>query len=663
MRFNKLMAVLFLVGIVLRTNAQEFKLGKVSLAELKEKIHPTDTSAVAAILYHKGRTFFSYNERTGFSVNHEYEFRIKIYKKEGLSWATHQVPYYIGYQDRNDETVRFYEGVTYNLEDGNVIKTKLNSEGSFKKNINEYWGEASITMPNVKVGSVIEFKYVLKSENIVKFPVFNIQYDIPVKYSEYKTEIPEYYIYKPILRGYVEIKTDDKFVNGFQSYQDKHGQSMSMTYRQINSVYTVENVPALKAEEYVDNIKNYRSSILNELERTRFPDMEVKDYSITWEGVAKNIFENKDFGAELNERSYLIPDLKEILKNAVSEEDRLDVIFKFVQKKMNWNNQNGYYTDKGVKQAYLDRTGNVAEINFILIAMLKLAGLNANPVLVSTIENGAPAFPNRTGFNYVICAVEIAGKKVLLDATHKYTAPNILPLNTLNRSGRLIKEDGTSEEINLVPEIPSREIFNLMVSLDAFGNITGKYRGQKADYSGYSFREKNKEVSNDNYLDKLENDLGNIQIKDYVIENKNTELSKPVTETFSFTADRRCDIIGNKIFLNPALFFTVRKNPFVLEERKMPIYFGYPTENKYNIVIEIPEGYVVESLPKPVNITTGESVGSFKYNVVNIGNTIQVLITTSMNKDVVSADFYDVLKEFFQKMIDKQNEKIVLKKI
>ena len=48
-------------------------------------------------------------------------------------------------------------------------------------------------MPNVKVGSVIEFKYILKSENIVKFPVFDNQYDIPVNYSEYITEIPEYF--------------------------------------------------------------------------------------------------------------------------------------------------------------------------------------------------------------------------------------------------------------------------------------------------------------------------------------------------------------------------------------------------------------------------------------------------------------------------------------
>jgi hypothetical protein len=70
---------------------------------------------------------------------------------------------------------------------------------------------------------------------------------------------------------------------------------------------------------------------------------------------------------------------KEILKNAASDLENWISFFKFVQHKMNWNNQNGYYTDKGVIKAYIDRTGNVAEINFILTAMLKFAGINANP--------------------------------------------------------------------------------------------------------------------------------------------------------------------------------------------------------------------------------------------------------------------------------------------
>jgi hypothetical protein len=663
MKIIKVTVLLLLVLFVTETNSQNFELGKVSNNELLEKLHPEDTTAVAAVLYKKAKTIFKYNLSRGFTVNHEYTYRIKIYKKEGLSWANFEVPYYVGYEDMNDESVKFSNVVTYNIEDGTVVKTKLNSEGSFKKNVNEYWNLATISMPNVKVGSVIEFKYILKSENIVKFPVYDNQYDIPINYSEYITEIPEIFIYKPVLKGYVKVKSDAKFVNGSQNYEDEYKRTASLKYRQINSSYIAENIPAIKEEDYVDNIRNYKSSIQNELERTRYPEQPVKDYSITWEGVAKTIFENKNFGKELNEQPYLIQDVKMILKNAVSDEEKLDIIFKFVQSKMNWNKEDGYFTEKGVKKAYLEKTGNVAEINFILIAMLKLAGINANPVLISTVEHGVPSFPSRTVFNYVIAAADLDGKQILLDATHKYTAQNILPLNVLNWTGRLIKQDGTSQEINLVPTIPSKVNYTLMTKINNLGHITGKFRVQKTAYEAYSFREKYANQNEENYLEKLENNLDGILINDYSVENRDTDMSKPVIETFTFTSENHCEIIGGKMFIDPLLFFTLKKNPFVQEKRQMPIYFGYPKQEKYNINLEIPEGYAVESIPKSMKIASEDNVILFVMNSQVEGNKIQIIITKEINAAIMEAEYYSNLKDFFQKIIDKQNEKIVLKKI
>lgn len=663
MKIIKVTVLLLLVLFVTETNSQNFELGKVSNNELLEKLHPEDTTAVAAVLYKKAKTIFKYNLSRGFTVNHEYTYRIKIYKKEGLSWANFEVPYYVGYEDMNDESVKFSNVVTYNIEDGTVVKTKLNSEGSFKKNVNEYWNLATISMPNVKVGSVIEFKYILKSENIVKFPVYDNQYDIPINYSEYITEIPEIFIYKPVLKGYVKVKSDAKFVNGSQNYEDEYKRTASLKYRQINSSYIAENIPAIKEEDYVDNIRNYKSSIQNELERTRYPEQPVKDYSITWEGVAKTIFENKNFGKELNEQLYLIQDVKMILKNAVSDEEKLDIIFKFVQSKMNWNKEDGYFTEKGVKRAYLDKTGNVAEINFILIAMLKLAGINANPVLISTVEHGVPSFPSRTVFNYVIAAADLDGKQILLDATHKYTTQNILPLNVLNWTGRLIKQDGTSQEINLVPTIPSKVNYTLMTKINNLGHITGKFRVQKTAYEAYSFREKYANQNEENYLEKLENNLDGILINDYSVESRDTDMSKPVIETFTFTSENHCEIIGGKMFIDPLLFFTLKKNPFVQEKRQMPIYFGYPKQEKYNINLEIPEGYAVESIPKSSKIASEDNVILFVMNSQVEGNKIQIIITKEINAAIMEAEYYSNLKDFFQKIIDKQNEKIVLKKI
>lgn len=663
MKFQSLVIVVFLLLGISKSSAQNYELGKVTVAELKEKANPKDTTAPAAILLKKGKTFFTFTKDKGFSANHVYEFKIKIYKKEGLNWADQKVRFYIGYENLSEDRLEFSNAVTYNLENEAIVKTKLGNQGAFTKKVNKFWDEKIITLPNVKVGSIIEYKYILKSDNIVKLPDFDFQYDIPVNYFEYKTDIPEYYIYKPILVGGHKVETDSKLTNGSQSFEDDYNKTKSISYKQISAFYKGNDIPALAKEPYIDNIDNYKGSIQHELERVRYPDQPVKDYTITWEGVANTIFKDKSFGKELNERDFLLEDVKKLLTNVESQKERLNIIFKFVQNKMNWNEENDYYTQKGVKKAYADQTGNVAEINFILISMLKLAGIDANPVLVSTTQNGIPVYPTRTGFNYVVAAAQIEDKQILLDATHKFTSPGILPLNVLNWKGRLIKDDGTSAEIDLVPSTMSKEYSSLMVKIDNLGKIEGKIRIQRTDYDAYLFRVENANKNQENYLEKLEEQFGDSKISNYTIDNKKTNIQEPVLETFSLNADNRVEIIGGKMFINPLLFFTRSKNPFTQEIRQMPVYFGYPTQEKFNLNIEIPEGYEIESLPTPVKISSENKEIVYMLNTSGEGNKIRIISTKEINNSIFAADQYNGLKDLFQKMIASQNEKIVLKKI
>ncbi|TRX29177.1 DUF3857 domain-containing protein [Flavobacterium franklandianum] len=656
--------VIFLFVVFLKANAQEFKLGKVSIKELEEKVYPNDTTASAAILFNNARTYFKYDIKFGFSIVTENSYRIKIYKKDGLNWANYKLPYRTGYDKLNDDRVEFSDGVTYNIENGKIVKTKLNREGVFKTAINKNWKEATITMPNVKSGSIIEFKYILISENIVEFPDFIFQYNIPVNSSEYDVDIPGFFVYKAVAKRPSEIISESKVTHGSLQFANEYtvNKTESVSFEQQSNRHRAYYIPALKEEPFVDNIENYRISIQHELEKTQFYQEPVKDYSTTWEGVAKTIYIDKDFGKELKERDYITQDLARILKNVNSQTERLDVIFKFVQNKMNWNHKKGYYTDKGVKQAYIDGTGNVAEINFILIAMLNYAGIPTNPVLLSTLDNGVPIFPNRTIFNYVIAATEIDGKQILLDATNKYATNNILPTYTLNWTGRLLREDGTSEIIKLEPKFLSKKGVNMIVSIGENGALSGKFRVLRTDFEAFTFREKYEGMNQQNYLGKVENDFPGIQITDYNIENSK-EASKPVIENFNFTIDNQCEIIGDKIYINPQLFLAETKNPFVQEKREFPIYFGYPTQEKFNVNIEIPKGYAVESIPKAIKLQIRENVVSFIFNSEISNNTIQIAIVKESNKQLVSSGFYNDLKSFFQQMIDKQNEKIILKKI
>lgn len=660
--------LLFILGTI-QGMCQDIELGKVSVNDLQQKQHGLDTSAVAAVIFNRAKTSFKYNPDNGFSIGTEFQIRIKIYKKEGLNWATFKVPFYIGYEEKNDESVQFSDAVTYNLVNGAIEKSKLKSEGSFVTKINEYWKEASITLPNVKVGSIIEFKYFLKSENIVKFPSFNFQYDIPVNFARFTTAIPGFFVYKGILSGYIPVQTVQKITTGSFSYPVKADRTRSefVTFEQTVTTYSAENIPALTPEPFVDNLQNYRAILKHELEKTQFYQEPVKDYATTWAGVSTSIFEDKDFGQQLEFGVHFLTDVKEVIKNdtntPIGSEEKMSRIFTYVQQRMNWNNENGYYSDKGVKEAYAHKTGNSAEINFILINMLRIAGVDANPVLVSTIDHGVPAYPNRTGFNYVIASATIDGKNVLLDATNKFTVPNVLPLKLLNWQGRLIRKDGTSEEINLVPKEPSTLNYNLFAKIDSSGKIDGKLKVYHSGTEALLLRENHGSQDENAYLEKLENKWNGLEISEYGIEENKAVNTQPISERLNFTTNNYCEIIAGKLYINPMLFLTSSINPFVQEKRDMPIYFAYRKNRKYNFNIDIPLGYEVEFSPKPIKISTQGKEVTFSFNSALVGNTIQIVISEEVNSAIFPADFYPELKSFYQNVINKQNEKIILKKI
>lgn len=672
MKFIKLLRFLFVLFIVSKTTAQEFKLGKVSIAELEQKTHPKDSSAAAAILYKKGTSTIEYNQNDGFVLVTQVDARIKIYKKEGYDWANQSVVYYIGNNDSR-EKVDFTDVNTFNLVNGKIEKTKLKSDGIFNEEVNKYRARKKITMPNVKEGSILEYSYTVRTNSIGMMREWAFQTSIPVNYSEYTTYIPEYFTFNVRQKGYVfpkvTAKKNTKSIM-FNSKERSEGQRVTQTtfhtekvdYIEIQTNYAALDLPAMKEESFVNNIDNYTSSLEQELSMIKYPNSPLKTFSANWNSVAKTIYEYDDFGPELNKTGYFEDDLKALLAGLTNPEEKIMVILNHVKSNVKWDKYYGYSCDKGVRKAYQEKSGNIAEINLMLTAMLRYAGLTANPVLVSTRSNGIALFPNRTAYNYVIAAVETEKGYILLDASDKFSVPNVLPMRALNWYGRLIRKDGTSEEIDLMPKKTSNDIVFMSYSIDADGKIAGKTKRQCSDYNAMIFRENINEYKEESYLEKLENDNNKIEITDYSRTNEK-ELLLPTSETYSFTGSNLCEKIGDKIYVSPMLFFTNEKNPFNQETREYPVDFGFPFVDKYNITIQIPDGFTFETLPAPAAINMEDNLGSFKFNIAATENKLQMIISHQINNAIVSTQQYEMLKEYYKAMIEKESEKIVLKRI
>ena len=675
MKFINFFSFLFVFFILSKTTAQEFKLGKVSVAELEQKIHPKDSSAAAAILYKKGTATIEYNQQDGFVLITKVDVRIKIYKKEGYDWANQSVTYYIG-SNESREKIDFSDVNTFNLVNGKIEKTKLKSDGVFNEEVNKYRSRRKITMPNVKEGSVLEYSYTVRTPNIGMMREWAFQTSIPVNYSEYKTYVPEYYTFNVRQKGYVFpkvtaeknnksilINSKERYsVGGFGGATRTEFSQDKIDYMETETTYVAENLPAMKEESFVNNIDNYTSSLEQELSMVKFPNSQLKTFSTDWNSVAKTIYEYDDFGPELNKTGYFEDDLKVLLTGVTTPEEKIAAILNHVKSNVKWDKYYGYSCDKGVRKAYQEKSGNIAEINLMLTAMLRYAGLTANPVLVSTRSNGIALFPNRNAYNYVIAAVETEKGNILLDASDKFSVPNILPLRALNWYGRLIRKDGTSDEIDLTPKKASNDIVFMNYSINPEGKVTGQTRRQCTDYNAMITRENIFNTKEDEYLEKLENQNNKIEISDYSKTNEK-DILMPIIETYSFTGNNLCEVIGGKIYVSPMLFFANEKNPFNQETREYPVDFGFPFIDKYNITVKIPDGFAVETLPAPTSMSMEDNLGSFKFNIAVNENTLQMVISHQINEAIVSTEQYEMLKDYYKAMVAKESEKIVLKKI
>ena len=72
--------------------------------------------------------------------------------------------------------------------------------------------------------------------------------------------------------------------------------------------------------------------------------------------------------------------------------------------------------------------------------------------------------------------------------------------------------------------------------------------------------------------------------------------------------------------------------------------------------------YTVSSVPEPIILQLPEDLGKFQFSLKVIGNKINLATSLEINKVTVGPEKYPLLKEFFNQMINKQKEQIVLTK-
>lgn len=654
------------------------KFGKISEDYFTGNVCPIDPNAHAWFIFDYGNSWFIYadteiksndpTQRKGFQLYFKRHFRLKIADNQGFDWANFEIPLY---RDEDKEQITSIKAQTYNIENGKIKVTKLDRKDVFQEETSQNWITAKFAMPDVREGSVIEIEYIIKSDFFFNLRPWYFQKTIPVLQSEYHVSIPEYFNFNQTQRGYTpfqrnsEVRSRELKLNYHQLSDGlvtkKETYTSSFRFNEYIFHYDATSVPAFPNEEFLRTANNYLTRIEFELQSTKFPNSVLNTYTSSWETINKNLMNSTYFGKEVGKTSHLKDDIALLKSMFPDESSLLAGAFELVKQKMTWNGSSNKYVNTSLGKAWKDGSGNCADINLNLVNLLGALGFKSFPVILSTQDHGIihPAHPSVSIFNYVIAMVEYGGDTILIDATDKHSEINLLPVRCLNDKGRIVNETG-GNWIHLMDYKPwtTNETYFLTIGADL--GVVGICQSMMKDYARYQIKN---DIYKNNGLDGYQKNLETII--PCTIRNMNVNgldsLNESVQLKFELTKDDVIEKANDLAFFKPAFRPFVTKNPFRLEERQFPVEYNYPCEVKQVYAFTLPENCTILELPQPLSVTTPDGSLKYTYNVSQLSNSIYVTVGFTLNRTLFLPEEYEMLKNIYQMIVDKQNETVVLK--
>jgi hypothetical protein len=639
MKYLTLTLLTFFVCARLFSQTDNRSFGNVNKEELLLKNCDFDNNAAAAELFNIGEF---YCDIRPWRTSNEQHVRIKIFNDKGLSSANIHIPYF---SYNHDEQVTNITAQTYNLDaSGNIIITKLDKKTIFDKKINKRYSEIVFTLPEVKPGSVIEYKYsILGSENSTWY----FQKSIPVLFSQFTVNFPvelEMQCMPLCTLPYTPVR------------KNKGGRDIQM--------FSMEKVPSLHDEAFISCDEDYLQRIETRMIAVDLPGYPRQDLIKTWPGIIKNLMEDYDFGGQLNKNIPRTDSLELMLKNIASPYRKMIIIHEYVRNNMHWNEYDNIWALEGVKSAWKDKKGTSGEINLILVNLLKDAGLNAHPVLVSTRSHGRVNvfMPSTRQFNKVMAYVEIGDKDYVLDATEKFTPSRLIPLDALACEGLVIEKPETFQwgwrtlwnqneiyknSVLIFADVDSNGVMSGVANVSSYDHArverVGKYAEGKENFMKAFYTPTNPEL----------------KIDSVAFENEKND-SLPFLQRINFNESLNAS--GDYKYFTANLFSGLEKNPFLQDNRFSDIFFGYDQQISIIGNITLPPNYILEGLPKNIKMMMPDTGIVFtRLSGIN-DNTLSMRITVEFKKPVYGIDEYESFKEFYKKMFNLLNEQFVIRK-
>jgi transglutaminase-like putative cysteine protease len=557
------------------------------------------------------------------------------------------------------------KAVTYNMENGKVKETKMDKSSIFDKELYKTRYLKRLALPDIKDGSIIEVTYTVNSDFTSYPKPWNFQHPYPIIWSEYRFAYPQYFYYALNQEGYNRLTVNE---NNRSSKTVVFSDGSNDTYSVSEYRWVMQDVPSLRSEAYITTASDYFDKIEFQLQSFNFPGSLAQSFNDSWNKFSKDLIDNSDLGNKLRKRGAVEDLLKTIVEGKTTSKDKLIAIMDYVKSNINVKNEGFLTSDRSHKKVLEEKVGSVGDVNLLLGAMLAEVGIKVKPVLLSTRSHGRVAmnYPLLDRFNHVIIQAQVDTNFVLLDASSPLLPIGVLPFDLLNGQGLLLDAE-KPEWINL----QATKMTDLVVADVTIENkgasekiLRGSLLTTQKSYKGFDNRKRIIVDGEDKHakamLEKLITN-GSLKSQEFTNVKNPTESLKG---KFEFETTDFMDVNDEHIYFSPMLSYGWTNNPFKKAERLYPMDFAHPFDELYNFSIKVPDGYIVEELPKSTKIQWEDGSVVFHYIVVpmNEQGIVKINSKIQFKKPVYEAKFYADLKGTFDQIISKHAEQIVLKK-
>ncbi|NIM97036.1 MAG: DUF3857 domain-containing protein [candidate division Zixibacteria bacterium] len=593
---------------------------------------------------------------------------IKILDEAGLSYANVEIPFH------SESEVHKIRGRTVR-KDGSVVMLK--PEDVHEKSIYPDYvlyadSKAKVfALPGAEVGSVIEYSYSVVYKG--PFPsAWDFQREEPVLLSRFTLDVPEFARYDYLLSQRKGIEV---------------AKSVSHPVGRVRAVFTLKDAPPITPEPLMPAPSEVTTRVYFSLTALSTFGLTVPIEGDSWEILGQSYYQATEDKVKASKA--ISKKLEEITRDCAGELDKIARVYDFVQSQIRYvaiEIKEGRVIPHHPSEVFSNKYGDCKDKAFLLITMLKEAGIDAYPVLARTSNTGEVIdnFISRQQFNHAVAAVParyfsdmegleqilVRGEKdytveddcVLLDATSMAIPFGQIPWY-LEDTKALLVRDEVSRLISIPHSSPNSNSTHRECEAEILddGSVLCSVKCTRSGQAASSIRSLLQSMTKMQQEEWFQYNLSGrcpgAVLKAHSISHL-CELDQPLILNYEFTVPQYVQRIDTLFVFSPGILRNPMYDQLTREKREHSIFFDFPGILIEVIKVKIPAGFRINTLPEEVSESSG--FADYSFSCFSDGERVILNRQIAIKRARIGLQEYEEAKAFFSSVVTSQRRHVTL---